>query len=368
METFSPESWNEAISGLQGASLLQTWEWAQLKRANGWEPLPKTWRDEHGEVCAAAMILRRRLQAGPIRTGLSVLYVPRGPLLDWASADLRARVLGDLEQTAHRLGAVMLKIDPELRIGVGIPGREGAIDCPTGLEVQAELARRGWGYSGEQVQFRNTVMLDLRGDEETWLARMKQKTRYNLRLAQRKGVVVRRGLPEDFALLYRMYAETAVRDGFVIRPEGYYRAVWETFFQRGMCAPLIAEVNGEPAAGLVLFVFAGRAWYLYGMSRDVHRELMPNYLLQWEAMRTARAMGAAEYDLWGAPDTFDERDSMWGVFRFKEGLGGTVVRTVGAWDYPARPGMYWLYTRVLPRVLDWMRRRGRQRTRREVGA
>ena len=365
---FTADSWNSTISGLPGANLLQTWEWAQLKRGNGWEADPRVWHDEQGEVCAAAMVLRRRLTLDRFRSGLSVLYVPRGPLLDWGSVELRAQVLKDLQLLARQSGSIFIKIDPDLRIGVGVPGVEGSQDDEIGLAVQAELVQRGWHFSNEQIQFRNTVSLDLQGGEDDWLARMKQKARYNLRLAQRKGVSVRRGGPQDFHLFYRMYAETAVRDGFVIRAEDYYLGVWNTFFQRGMCVPLLAEVEGEPVAGLMLFAFAGRAWYLHGMSRETHREKMPNYLLQWEAMRAAREMGAREYDLWGAPDVFDESDGMWGVFRFKEGLGGTVVRTLGAWDYPSRPLLFAIYTRVLPRLLDFMRRRGKARTRQEVGA
>jgi peptidoglycan pentaglycine glycine transferase (the first glycine) len=110
-----------------------------------------------------------------------------------------------------------------------------------------------------------------------------------------------------------------------------------------------------------LFHFAGRAYYLYGMSRDLHRELMPNYLLQWEAMKWARAQGCHVYDLWGAPDEFNEADSMWGVFRFKEGLGGYVLRTLGAWDYAPNPLWYTMYAKVMPKVLDVMRSRGKAR-------
>jgi lipid II:glycine glycyltransferase (peptidoglycan interpeptide bridge formation enzyme) len=210
------------------------------------------------------------------------------------------------------------------------------------------------------------------------MARMKQKTRYNIRLAERKGVTIRVGTPDDWGLLYHMYAETSVRDSFVIRDERYYRTVWQTFQQPStgnlsensrqaqtpVCEPLIAEVDGEAVAAVVIFRFAGRAWYLYGMSRETHREKMPNYLLQWEAMRRAKSAGCTVYDLWGAPDEFNESDSMWGVFRFKEGLGGQVVRGLGAWDYPARPLAYRLYTQVLPRLLDVMRRRGRLQTKR----
>lgn len=133
------------------------------------------------------------------------------------------------------------------------------------------------------------------------------------------------------------------------------------------CEPLIAEVDGEPVAAIFVFYFAGRAYYVYGMSRDVHREKMPAYLLQWEAMKRARARGCVVYDLWGAPDVFDESDSMWGVYRFKEGLGGKVVRTLGAWDFAPNPFWYKLYSEIIPRVLDVMRSRGKAKTKQSLG-
>jgi lipid II:glycine glycyltransferase (peptidoglycan interpeptide bridge formation enzyme) len=272
----------------------------------------------------------------------------------------------DLQNLARKRGAIFIKIDPELVTGRGIP--QAADDGKnSSAEKMLETWRAlGWRYSQDQVQFRNTAWLDLSGEEDDWLARMKQKARYNLRLAQRKGVQVRAGSVEDLPLLYRLYAQTSVRDGFVIRPEAYYLNLWRSFIERGLAEPLLAEVEGEVVAGLVLFSFAGRAWYLYGMSSLSHRDKMPNYLLQWEAMRRAKARGCGIYDLWGAPEVFDESDPMWGVFRFKEGLGSTVLRTCGAWDYPSRPQLYILYTRILPRILNIMRRRGKARTRQEV--
>jgi lipid II:glycine glycyltransferase (peptidoglycan interpeptide bridge formation enzyme) len=130
---------------------------------------------------------------------------------------------------------------------------------------------------------------------------------------------------------------------------------------------LVAEVSGEAVAALFVFYFAAKAWYLFGMSRDAHREKMPNHLLQWEAIRHAKAAGCRMYDLWGAPDEFVESDPLWGVYRFKEGLGGEVVRHLGAWDLPLRPLYYRLYTQTLPRLLDLMRSRGRARTRQTLG-
>jgi lipid II:glycine glycyltransferase (peptidoglycan interpeptide bridge formation enzyme) len=163
-----------------------------------------------------------------------------------------------------------------------------------------------------------------------------------------------------------MYAETSVRDGFVIRSEEYYRAVWDRFYEAGMLIPLLAEVEGQPVAGLMLFVFGSQSWYLYGMSRDLYRDWMPNYLLQWEAMQASRAAGCETYDLWGAPDEFNDSDPMWGVYRFKLGLGAYEARHIGAWDLPLQPLTYGLYTQVLPRLIAAMRWRGRRATRRQV--
>jgi lipid II:glycine glycyltransferase (peptidoglycan interpeptide bridge formation enzyme) len=358
--------WNSETASLPGAHILQTWEWGQFKAMYGWRPIPKTWRDENGKLVAAAMVLARTIRAGGVGPSSTVLYVPRGPLLNWSDAELRMRVIDDLQQLAKKERAIFIKIDPEVMLGKGIPGAPGEQQVQEGLAVQADLKQRGWRFSAEQIQFRNTAWLDLSGSEADWLARMKQKTRYNLRLAEKRGVVIRRGAADDLPLMYQMYAETSVRDGFVIRSEGYYRRVWESFMKTGMAEVLLAEVDGEPVAGLIIFFFAGRAWYLYGMSRQAHREKMPNYLLQWEAMRAARDHGCKIYDLWGAPDQFNPDDPLWGVFRFKEGLGAEVIRFIGAWDFPARPFLYQLYTGVLPRILAVMRSRGKARVRREV--
>jgi lipid II:glycine glycyltransferase (peptidoglycan interpeptide bridge formation enzyme) len=199
---------------------------------------------------------------------------------------------------------------------------------------------------------------------------MKQKTRYNVRLAEKRGVSLRVGTLVDIPMLYKMYAETSVRDGFVIRDEGYYKTVWTLFMKSSepTCEPLIAEVDGEPVAAIFVFYFARRAYYVYGMSRSVHREKMSTYLLQWEAMKRAKAKGCTAYDLWGAPDVFDESDSMWGVYRFKEGLGGQVVRTLGAWDFAPSPLWYKMYSEVIPRVLDVMRSRGKSKTKQNLDA
>jgi peptidoglycan pentaglycine glycine transferase (the first glycine) len=390
-------SWNELIAALPNPHFLQTYEWGQVKARYGWEPIYLIW-DSEGKMReekeknlsslifparAAALILKKKIVSGGLAARLCILYAPKGPLLDWGDEALRTRVLDDLQRFARQQGAIFLKLDPDVALGTGIPGTETDRAEPGGEAVRADLVRRGWRFSEDQIQFKNTVILDVSASEEEMLARMKQKTRYNVRLGPKKDVAVRVGNESDWPMLYKMYAETSVRDGFVIRDEAYYRRVWALFDNSTLdtrttnieypisniplAEPLIAEVDGEPVAAVFLFAFGGRAYYVYGMSREAHREKMPTYLLQWEAMKWARARGCSSYDLWGAPDVFNESDSMWGVFRFKEGLGGQVLRTLGAWDYAPNPLWYAMYTKLVPMLLDVMRSRGKARTRQGLG-
>jgi len=389
-------AWDSLISNLSSPHFLQTYEWGQVKAKYGWTPLYSVW-DTDGSwkvesdlnqlslfksPVAAAMILKRQILRRGFAARLSILYTPKGPLLDWSNVPLRNRVLDDLQSFAKKQGAIFLKMDPDVVLGTGIPQSENDDTDNNGQSVVSDLKQRGWVFSSDQIQFKNTVLIDLKPSEEELLARMKQKTRYNIRLAERKGVSLRIGTSRDFDMLYRMYAETSVRDGFVIRNEEYYKTAWQMFtanasvsnlqspitnYSLPLTEPLIAEVNYEPVAAIFVFYFAGRAYYVYGMSRDVHREKMPAYLLQWEAIKRAKAKGCTVYDLWGAPDVFDESDSLWGVYRFKEGLGGKIVRTLGAWDFAPNPLWYKLYSEIIPRLLDVMRSRGKAKTRQSLG-
>ncbi|MCX6053939.1 MAG: peptidoglycan bridge formation glycyltransferase FemA/FemB family protein [Chloroflexi bacterium] len=348
--------WNSLLLSFPAAHLLQSAQWAEIKKENGWNSDPVCWKDEAGNTSGVANILTRCIKPLGLGPGISVCYVPRGPIWDWSDRRNTGKVLDQIQEYAKKKGAMFIKIDPEVILGRGIPGTASALEEDAGTDFLEELRNRGWCYSPEQVQFKNTVLLDLEGSEEEWLSSMKQKARYNLRLAQRSGLVVRVAKKEELPVLYKMYAETAARDHFIIREIGYYLRVWDRFMDAEMALPLIAEFEEKPVAGLVLFHFGSRAWYLYGMSTDLFREKMPNYLLQWEAMRRAKSYGCSVYDLWGAPEKFDSTDHLFGVYRFKEGLGGQVIRTPGAWDYPIKPLLYFAYQRLLPRILGITRR------------
>lgn len=343
--------WNQILQQFPQPSFLQTWEWGQVKARYGWEVDTKIWQDEKGTVQAAALILIREQTLPVIGKKLRIMYVPKGPLLRNWYEPLRKKVLDDLRVYAQKAGAVYIKIDPEIITARGFEGNPDYEPDKSGCEIVQQLQLDGWRKTDQQIQFKNTFWIDLKSSEEDLLAGMKQKTRYNIHLAEKKGVSVRAAGLDDLDEIYRMYAETANRDGFIIRPKEYYLFVWESFMKSGMATPLLAEVEGIPVAGLFLFHFADRSWYVYGMSTSQHREKMPNYLLQWEAIRLSRTLGCRVYDLWGAPDTLSEADRMWGVYRFKEGLGARIIQTEGAFDFPLKRFEYKIIQEALPRIL-----------------
>jgi peptidoglycan pentaglycine glycine transferase (the first glycine) len=337
------DRWTKAVASLPCGHILQSFEWGEFKSRHGWIPFRLLFM-ARGEAVGAASVLVRRLPSLP----WGVMYVPKGPALDYDDGELLDRVLGRLEDLAREQRAIFVKIDPDV-----LADRS---------HVREGLVNRGWRASQEQIQFRNTLLIDLLRSEDDLLMAMKSKTRYNVRLAKRRGVEVIPGGVEDLPLFYEMYATTSARDDFVIRPYSYYADVWETFAEQDLAQLLLATYEGETLAGLIVFHFGDRAWYMYGASTNRHRNLMPNHLLQWEAMRWAKAEGYRFYDMWGAPEVLDESDPMWGVHRFKAGFGGDFTSHMGAYDFPTSRLLYWLYTVVVPRYLDVLRRRhwGRQ--------
>jgi len=300
---------------------------------------------------ACAQVLFRRLPAG---LG-TIAYVPKGPLLDFADRLAAGRLLEAIRSLALARRAICLKIEPNLLQDPALAHR---------------LAALGFQPGAQTVQPRRTILIDLNGEPEALLARMKQKTRYNIRLAARRGVGVRAGGEDDLPAFYRLMKRTAQRDGFGIHSADYYESAHRLLVEPGLGRLLLAEHEGTLLAALVAMAFGREACYMYGASADEGRNLMPTYLLQWESILWAKELGCRTYDLWGVPDedeetleaAFTERsDGLWGVYRFKRGFGGQLVRTVGAWDLVYAPLRYRLYQAAAAHktaVAFYNRRRG----------
>ncbi len=345
-----PGAWQAALAELPNPHVLQSWEWGEVKGQTEWHAERLVMESAAGRA-AFQFLWRQPLPYLPAR----IAYVPKGPLLDWAKLDLLDQALAAVEAHARARGCIFVKIDPDVRE-----------DTTTGRLLLHALHRRGWRYSAEQIQFKNTATTDLRAGEEALLAGMKSKWRYNVRLAEKRGITVRAGGAADLPAFYALYAETGARDGFLVRPEAYYRTTWQRFLdaQADDANPaggalLLAEHPDEdqPLAGLFLLRYAATTWYFYGASSDRRRRDMPNYLLQWAAMQWALAQGCTTYDWWGAPtDLADAGDGMQGVWHFKQGFGAEFQPHIGAWDYVISPVAYRALTESLPYILAGMRR------------
>jgi lipid II:glycine glycyltransferase (peptidoglycan interpeptide bridge formation enzyme) len=214
----------------------------------------------------------------------------------------------------------------------------------------AKLPPAGFKDSSHSIQPPRTLVLDLAGDESQILARMKQKTRYNIKLAQKHGVAMRKS--SDIHSFYQLMAMTGSRDGFHFHSLEYYRKAYELFHPRQECELFIAEYDNVLLAAVMVFAVGQRAWYFYGASSNENRELMATYMVQWQAIQWAKARGCLEYDLWGVPDMdrsvleakFTEiHHGLWGVYRFKRGFGGDLRRSAGPWDRIYSPVIYALY-------------------------
>lgn len=332
------------------AHILQTWEWGEFKReTTGWQPIRLAFKRD-GEIVAMASVGVRKI--GFAR----VMYISKGAALAYEDETLAGEVLDHLEKMARRQFAIWLKIDPDVLLGTDETETPENTASFIGQMLINKLKKRGWRFSNDQVQFRNTVVMDLTQSEGDLLAAMSQSTRRKVRIAEREGIKIRVGTAADLPLLYKLYQVTGERDAFLIRPAEYYEKAWRVFIEAGLAHPLIAEFEGQPLAHVILFHFGRKCWYFYGASSNEQRDKMPNYLLQWEAMKWAKAQGYQLYDMWGAPDHFNEADSMWGVYAFKRGFRGVVTRHIGAWDYAPYPLLYKAYTEIMPRVIKMMRR------------
>jgi lipid II:glycine glycyltransferase (peptidoglycan interpeptide bridge formation enzyme) len=325
------------VAASPNGDLLQSWEWGEIKQRSGWTPVRYV-AEDRGRIVAALSVLRRR----PVSLGPPLLYAPRGPVFDDARA-LDAL----LERVRRDAGAAfLLKCDPTIEAGSA---------------AAAALQRAGFrpGRSLVSVQPPAVMVLDLAPAEDALLAAFKPKWRYNVRLAERRGVEVARVGREALPTFHRLLVETGRRDGFVVRPLHYFETQWDVLAGRGMLAMWLAIHAGRPIAGAVCFVFGSRVTYMYGASSNAERSVMPNHLVQWTIIRWARARGAAAYDLRGVSRLLDGRPvdaATAGLNRFKEGFGARYVEYVGDLDLPLRPIVWRAWMAAAPVAMEMYRR------------
>jgi lipid II:glycine glycyltransferase (peptidoglycan interpeptide bridge formation enzyme) len=339
--TEADEEWDAFVANHPNGSILQTTNWARLKNRFGWSS-QRVWMRENGRLIGGAQVLFRSVGLGVIKLG----YVPHGPIVNWRDPEQVNVLLNYIDQAAYKRGAGLVKLEPRLWQ-----------DAMPAAEWDTICAAHELDTDTDTIQPPRTILIDLRPSLDDILAGMKQKTRYNIRLAEKKGVTVREGSEKDIPAFYRLMQTTGERDSFGIHQPTYYGAAHQIFVPE-QATLLIAEYEGRMLAGAMVFALGKTAAYFYGASSDEERQRMPTYAVQWAAIRWAKARGCQVYDMWGIPDaaeeeleaSFTERtDGLWPVYRFKRGFGGEIKRTVGAADR--------VYNPLLGRLYRW--RRGR---------
>jgi lipid II:glycine glycyltransferase (peptidoglycan interpeptide bridge formation enzyme) len=310
------DAWDAALAAWPRAHLLQSHGWGAVQAATGWRVHRMRVAAGAGRMLPVTALSAPALPGAPPR-----VHVPRGPACDPEDGDAWEAVLEALDDLAGRLGAVAVTLEPSA----------WAEDVP-GL-----VARLGPGWDPvPPVQPSHTAVVDLAGDEAAVLGRMRPKGRYNVRLAERRGVVAVTvdDVPLAAARLAGLCAATERRQGIVLPSSGHLRLVLTAL--PGARVHL-ATVDGEPVAGALVVPFAAEAIYLYGGSTGRHRDRQPSALVHFHAMRAAIEAGCTRYDLWGIPPDADPGHPWHGLRQFKLSLGGRERVAAGAWRRRCRP-------------------------------
>jgi len=327
IETSNQTEFNRFLTE-QRSSVLQSWQWGELQRKSN----RRVWRllvtNNVGLPRAAATIIRL-----PLPAGQSYFYCPHGPVIaDTASVNQIWQLLLDkLSDITVTEKPIFLRVDPPIETEQ--------------VQEHYPLSHFGFRKVGWHVQPNDTVLLDLGFSEEDLLNRMKPKARYNIRLAEKRGVTVENDTTgRNVKLFWQMLTETTIRDRFAGHPYVYYQNLVETLGKTKNAALLVARYQDRPLAAIVVSFFGARAVYLHGASTDKFRELMAPYLLQWEAIREAKLRGCLTYDFGGVTPAGAGVGHPWaGISRFKRGFGGEDVTYIGAYDLVYNKLWYAIY-------------------------
>ncbi len=339
------DRYNSFVADHPKGHFLQTWEWGEVKRGMGWQPLPLV-LEKDGEIKASLLILKRRLPLPGLKR--CIFYAPRGPVADLESQECCQALFAGAERVAKDHGAIFLKIDPDVPIA-----EEGFKN----ILSQCKFHRNDTGMDFEGVQPAFVFQLNIQPSAVKLMENMHSKTRYNIKLAQKKGVTIREAVgKEDLPAFYAILQETAERDRFLIRGYEYFDMIWDQMVENGLAQIFLAEYQGRIISATLALILGKKTWYLYGASSNEYRNVMPNYLIQWEMIRWAQERGCTVYDFRGVSGDLDESNPLYGLYRFKKGFNGDMIEFMGDWDRVYSPFFYFAWTRILPLYMQVVRR------------
>lgn len=300
--------------------IVQSPEWAEFKNAYG----TRTVR------CGEIYYSKHHIPFTPF----FVAYCPRvNPfLIDWK----------ELEESLKKEGCVVVNFD--------VPNVIRGIEKS---EEADEVLKSKCIKSHKETFAASTILLDLTKTEDDLFKNMHLKHRYNIRLAQKNGVIVDKAKDlTDFEVFYELFKSTSLRQKYYVHPKTYYQKIWETLFPKGMCHILTAKHNGKALASWMLFSYQNVLYYPYGGSSDKMHNLFPSNLLGWEVMKFGKELGCHTFDMWGAArNPNDKSNAWWGFTNFKLKFGGELVECIDSYDFVTNPVVYEVFN--LANNLRW---------------
>lgn len=310
------------VASARHGHLLQSPWWGSFQAAFG-EPVFVIGVQDHGKLVASALLVQKNFGMGK-----SYLYCPRGPIVAQGQEAAIPLLIDAMQKKGREVGALFVRMNPEYT------------KLPSWMS--------GMQKAPQELEPRETVILSLTQPEDALLASMKPKTRYNIRLAEKKGVEVVQGTSEkEIQIFLKLQHETARRDGFTAHADAYYKKQIEILGAKNLATIFVAyaflEGRKRAIASTIVSFFGSRATYLHGASANVGRNLMAPFLLQWRGIQEAIRRGASEYDFWGITVSDDPEHPWQGITRFKTGFSQNVVKYIGAYDLVIHPVWYRIY-------------------------
>ena len=319
------QAYKEFLEKHERCNFQQSPEWAKVKE--NWINEIVLAEDESEKIIGAVSILIRKI---PVFG--NIMYSSRGPTCDIHDISVMKQLTDGIKELAKKYKAIVYKAEPDI-----LSSDEEYRKIVTSLGYKIKDDAKNFR---EEIQPRYVFRLDIKNKtEDEIFAGFHSKTRYNVRLAIKKGVEVKEGTREDLKDFHKIMVETGARDGFIIRPLSYFEKMYDEMAPEHMKL-LMAYHDGKPISGVIPIFYGNKTWYLYGASSNEHRNLMPNYLLQWEMIKMAIARKDDVYDFRGVSGVVDENHPQYGL---KKGFGATFTEFVGEVYIPFKPFTYSLY-------------------------
>ena len=315
-------------------SFLETHERCNFQQSIEWSKVKTSWKhevilaeDSSGKIIGSLMVWIRKI---PIFG--NIMYSSRGPVCDIHNMEVLKQINEGIQVLAKKYNAIVIRIEPDIK-SEDKSFRNIMLDLGYQIKDDAKNFR-------EEIQPRYVFRLDTKDKtEEELFNNLHSKTRYNVRLATKKGVTIKEGTKEDLKEFHKIMVTTGIRDGFITRSLSYFETMYDQMAPKHMKL-LMAYYEDKPISGVIVIIYGNKTWYLYGASSNEHRNLMPNYLLQWEMIKIALENKSDIYDLRGVPGIADNSN---GLYRFKKGFGAEYTEFIGEVYMEFKPLRYRLY-------------------------